>query len=64
MTENNVEAAPGAAKELMALNPKQESEFKKKVHEAKKNRSKKVRKEEPRHPENIRFISIFPFKRR
>jgi len=36
-------AAPGSqpAKELLALNPKQESEFKKKVQEAKKNKSSK-----------------------
>lgn len=43
MTESKADAAPRAAKELLALNPKQESEFKKKVQEAKKNKSSKVR---------------------
>lgn len=41
MTESKVEKVPEAAKELLALNPKQESEFKQKVQEAKKNKSKK-----------------------
>lgn len=41
MTESQAEAAPKAAKQLLALNPKQESEFKKKVQEVKKNKSKK-----------------------
>lgn len=41
MTESKADAAPRAAKELLALNPKQESEFKKKVQEAKKNKSSK-----------------------
>lgn len=44
MTEIKGETAPEAAKELLALNPTQESEFKKKVQEAKKNKSKKVGK--------------------
>lgn len=42
MTESKAEAAPEPAKELLALNPKQEFEFKKKVQEAKKRRSSKV----------------------
>ncbi|XP_038550409.1 MKI67 FHA domain-interacting nucleolar phosphoprotein [Micropterus salmoides] len=41
MTESKAETAPKPAKELLALNPKQESEFKKKVQEAKKNKSSK-----------------------
>lgn len=41
MTEGKVEKVPEAAKELLALNPEQESAFKQKVHEAKKNKSKK-----------------------
>ncbi|XP_041663276.1 MKI67 FHA domain-interacting nucleolar phosphoprotein [Cheilinus undulatus] len=41
MTESKAESASKPAKELLALNPKQESEFKKKVQEAKKNKSKK-----------------------
>lgn len=47
MTENKTEKVPETAKELLALNPKQESQFKKKVQEAKKNKSKKVGKDEP-----------------
>lgn len=46
MTESKAETAPKPAKELLALNPKQESEFKKKVQEAKKNKSSKVGREE------------------
>ncbi len=46
MTESNAETAPKPAKELLALNPKQESEFKKKVQEAKKNKSSKVGRRE------------------
>ena len=42
MTESTAESASKPAKELLALNPKQESEFKKKVQEAKKNKSSKV----------------------
>ncbi|XP_070832069.1 MKI67 FHA domain-interacting nucleolar phosphoprotein [Chaetodon trifascialis] len=42
MTENKAETAPEPAKQLLALDPKQESEFKKKVQEAKKNKSRKV----------------------
>lgn len=42
MTESGGERASKPAKELLALNPKQESEFKKKVQEAKKKRSGKV----------------------
>lgn len=42
MTESKAETAPEPAKELLALNPKEESEFKKKVREAKKNQSSKV----------------------
>lgn len=42
MTESNTETATKPAKELLALNPKQDSEFKKKVQEAKKNNSGKV----------------------
>lgn len=45
MTEGKVEKVPEAAKELLALNPKQELEFKQKVQEAKKNISKKVGKD-------------------
>lgn len=46
MTESKAETAPKPAKELLALNPKQESEFKKKVQEAKKNKSSKVGRDE------------------
>lgn len=42
MTESKAETAPEPVKELLALNPKEESEFKKKVREAKKNQSSKV----------------------
>ena len=42
MTESAAESASKPAKELLALNPKQESEFKKKVQQAKKNKSSKV----------------------
>lgn len=45
MTESKAEAAPEPAKQLLALNPQQESEFKKKVQEAKKRRSSKVGRE-------------------
>lgn len=45
MTESKAEKVPETAKELLALNPKQESEFKQKVQEAKKNKSKKVGKD-------------------
>ncbi|KAM8856674.1 MKI67 FHA domain-interacting nucleolar phosphoprotein isoform 2-T2 [Spinachia spinachia] len=38
MTESKADTAPHRAKELLALDPKQESEFKKKVQEAKKNK--------------------------
>uniref|UniRef100_A0A3P8RTQ1 Nucleolar protein interacting with the FHA domain of MKI67 n=1 Tax=Amphiprion percula TaxID=161767 RepID=A0A3P8RTQ1_AMPPE len=41
MTENKAESASKPTKELLALNPAQESEFKKKVQEAKKNKSNK-----------------------
>ncbi|TNN50042.1 MKI67 FHA domain-interacting nucleolar phosphoprotein [Liparis tanakae] len=41
MTESKAGTAPKPAKELLALNPKQETEFKKKVQEAKKNKSSK-----------------------
>ncbi|XP_022596565.1 MKI67 FHA domain-interacting nucleolar phosphoprotein [Seriola dumerili] len=41
MTESKAETASKPAKELLALNPKQESEFKKKVQEVKKNKSAK-----------------------
>ncbi|XP_070770893.1 MKI67 FHA domain-interacting nucleolar phosphoprotein [Enoplosus armatus] len=41
MTESKAEAASKPAKELLALNPKEESEFKKKVQEVKKNKSSK-----------------------
>uniref|UniRef100_A0A3Q1H3M4 Nucleolar protein interacting with the FHA domain of MKI67 n=1 Tax=Acanthochromis polyacanthus TaxID=80966 RepID=A0A3Q1H3M4_9TELE len=41
MTENKAESAFKPAKELLALNPAQESEFKKKVQEAKKTKSNK-----------------------
>lgn len=43
MTESKADAAPHRAKELLALNPKQESEFKKKVQEAKRDQSIKVK---------------------
>lgn len=42
MTEVQVEKAPEAAKALLALNPTQESEFQKKVQDAKKSKPKKV----------------------
>lgn len=42
MTESKAETATKPAKELLALNPKQESEFKKKVQEVKKKKSGKV----------------------
>lgn len=48
MTESKAGKAPKAAKELLALNPKQESEFKKKVQEAKKKKSGKVGRHEQR----------------
>lgn len=48
MTESKTEKTPKAAKELLALNPKQESEFKKKVQEAKKKKSGKVGRHEQR----------------
>lgn len=49
MTESKAEKAPKAAKELLALNPKQEFEFKKKVQEAKKKKkSDKVGRHEQR----------------
>lgn len=46
MTESKAETASKPAKELLALNPKQESEFKKKVQEVKKNKSSKVGRDE------------------
>lgn len=42
MTESKAEKTSKPAKELLALNPAQESEFKKKVQEVKKNKSSKV----------------------
>lgn len=42
MTESKAETLSKPPKELLALNPKQESEFKKKVQEAKKKQSSKV----------------------
>ncbi len=70
MTESKAEAAPLPAKELLALNPEQEAEFKKKVQEAKKNKSGKVGRAERVAPREarahsnvtrgrIRFISSF-----
>lgn len=47
MTENKAEGAPRATKELLALNPQEESEFKKKVQEAKKNKSGKDSRLDP-----------------
>lgn len=41
MTESKAETASQPNKELLALNPEQESEFKKKVQEAKRNKSSK-----------------------
>lgn len=41
MTESKAERAPKPAKQLLALNPEQETEFKKKVQEAKKSTSSK-----------------------
>lgn len=41
MTESKAEASSRPSKELLALNPEQESEFKKKVQEAKRNKSSK-----------------------
>lgn len=40
MTESSAEAAAQPAKELLALNPKQETEFKKRVQEARKRKNK------------------------
>lgn len=57
MTEIKRETAPEAAKELLALNPTQESEFRKRVQEAKKNKSKKVGKKQTKS-----FHLIFPSK--
>lgn len=45
MTENKIEKVSETAKELLALHPKQESEFKQKMQEAKKNKSNKVGKD-------------------
>lgn len=42
MTDSKAEAATKPAKELLALNPKQEGEFKKKVQEVKKKKYSKV----------------------
>ena len=42
MTESKAETAARPVKELLALNPKHESEFKKKVQQVKKNKSGKV----------------------
>lgn len=42
MTESKAETTSQPAKELLALNPQQESEFKKKVQEVKKNKSAKA----------------------
>lgn len=64
MTESKAETAPKPAKELLALNPKQESEFKKKVQEAKKNKSSKVGRDEKCGTErttNSRCESVFMF---
>lgn len=47
MTESKAEAAPRPNKELLALNPQQESEFKKKVQEAKRNKSSKFTRLNP-----------------
>lgn len=41
MTESQAEGAPRPVKELLALNPQEESEFKKKVQEAKRKKSSK-----------------------
>lgn len=41
MTESSTETAPKAAKQLLALDPKLESEFKNKIKEAKKKRKKR-----------------------
>lgn len=46
MTESKADTVTKPAKELLALNPKQDSEFKKKVQEAKKNKPDKVGREE------------------
>lgn len=46
MTESKADTAAKPAKELLALNPKQDSEFKKKVQEAKKKKPGKVGREE------------------
>lgn len=63
MTEIKVETAPEPAKALLALNPTQEAEFKKKVQEVKKNKSKKVGKEMNRvHLQTKGFYLIFPSK--
>lgn len=40
MTESSAETAPKAAKELLALDPKQEAEFKSKVREARRKKNK------------------------
>lgn len=57
MAESKVENIPEKARALLALNPKEESEFKQKVQAAKKNKSKSVGEDEP-------FNFIFSFKRR
>lgn len=59
MTESKVEKVPETAKELLALNPEQESVFKQKVQEAKKNKSKKVSNDGSSEP----FHEIYSFKR-
>ncbi|XP_029314217.1 MKI67 FHA domain-interacting nucleolar phosphoprotein [Cottoperca gobio] len=56
MTETKAETAPTPAKQLLALNPKQESEFKKKVQEAKKNKSSKGGRLDP----GVVYVSHLP----
>lgn len=47
MTESKAEGASRPTKELLALNPQEESEFKKKVQEAKRNKSNKGSRLDP-----------------
>lgn len=58
MTEIKGETAPEAAKALLALNPTQESEFRKKVQEVKKNKSQKVSEKMNQHTKS--YHAIFP----
>lgn len=56
MSESGAEAAPAAAKELLALNPAQESDFRKKVQEVKKKKSGKANRLTP----GVIYVSHLP----